>query len=77
MERILTYGQLREIKGLTYCRTHLRRMYDPRGEWYAGFPQPIQIGPARIGWWESEVDEWLRTRPRKELPPQAPDEELE
>jgi len=27
------------------------------------FPQPRRLGPNTIGWLESEVQEWLQTRP--------------
>ncbi len=30
----------------------------------SGFPRPIQLGPNRIGWLTSEIEEWLATRPR-------------
>jgi prophage regulatory protein len=26
------------------------------------FPQPIQLGPNRVGWIESEVDAWIDAR---------------
>jgi predicted DNA-binding transcriptional regulator AlpA len=63
--RLLTYKQLRTEKGITYSRTHLRRISDPASEWYQGFPLPIEVSPGRIGWIEEEVDEWLRSRPRR------------
>ena len=28
------------------------------------FPQPIQLGPKLLGWFEDEVVTWLETRPR-------------
>jgi predicted DNA-binding transcriptional regulator AlpA len=33
------------------------------------FPEPVQIGPNRIGWYADEVDEWLENRPRGFLRP--------
>ncbi len=42
-----------------------------------GFPEPVQVGPNRIGWWESEVDEWLKARPRGYLAPVAQPRETE
>ena len=37
------------------------RLYEMIG---AGeFPSPIQISKGRVGFRESEVDEWIRTRP--------------
>jgi predicted DNA-binding transcriptional regulator AlpA len=31
----------------------------------SGFPQPVEIGPNSIGWWEDEVDEYDRDRRRR------------
>ena len=28
------------------------------------FPQPIQLGPKLLGWFEDEVTAWLEARPR-------------
>ena len=30
------------------------------------FPKPVRLGPGSVGWYESEVDEWIATRPRVE-----------
>ena len=75
--RILTFKELRTEKGLTYCRTHLRRLMDPTSEWYTGFPFPIEVSPGRIGWYEAEVDIWLRSRPRRKPPASSNEEEHE
>ena len=32
------------------------------------FPNQIQLGPNSVGWLESEVYEWLSTRPRSNAP---------
>ena len=32
------------------------------------FPEPVQIGPNRIGWFEDEVSEWLESRTRGFMP---------
>lgn len=32
------------------------------------FPEPIQIGPNKIGWYEDEVAEWVDDRPRGFIP---------
>ena len=29
------------------------------------FPPPIELGPNSIGWYRSEVDAWLQSRPRR------------
>ena len=53
--KILTYGQLRELKGVPYTRRHLRDLIA------AGkFPKEIKLAPGgRIAWDEAEVDQWL------------------
>ncbi|MCY4497059.1 MAG: AlpA family phage regulatory protein [Rhodospirillaceae bacterium] len=28
------------------------------------FPTPVRLGSRSIGWWSSEIPEWLATRPR-------------
>ena len=28
------------------------------------FPQPLQLGPRLLGWFEDEVEAWLEARPR-------------
>lgn len=49
--RLLTFNELKQQKGIPYCRDHLRRKVKA-GE----FPQPIQVGPGRVAWVEEEVD---------------------
>ena len=55
--RILTYPELKSLKGINFCRQHLDRL-----EKAGKFPRRIQISPARIGWLESEVDAWLQSK---------------
>jgi prophage regulatory protein len=52
--RLLTFTDLKQQKGIPYCRDHLRRKVNA-GE----FPQPIEVGPGRIAWVEEEVDAHL------------------
>lgn len=26
------------------------------------FPKRVQIGPNTVGWWEDEIDDWLKSR---------------
>jgi predicted DNA-binding transcriptional regulator AlpA len=56
--KILRYNDLRG-RGVVGSRMTLWRWRkdDPN------FPRPVQIGGG-IGWYESEIDEWLRRRPR-------------
>jgi predicted DNA-binding transcriptional regulator AlpA len=60
--RLLAYKQLGPEKGIWFCRTHIRRISDPKSDWFLEFPAAVQIGPGRIGWWEHELDDWLRKR---------------
>jgi prophage regulatory protein len=52
--RLLTFTELKQQKGIPYCRDHLRRKVNA-GE----FPKPIDFGPGRIAWIEEEVDAYL------------------
>jgi predicted DNA-binding transcriptional regulator AlpA len=29
------------------------------------FPQPLELGPNKVAWKESEIDEWLERLPRR------------
>lgn len=29
------------------------------------FPESVELGPNSVGWYETEVDEWLAARPRR------------
>ena len=31
------------------------------------FPLPVQVSKGRVGWHESEIDEWIRLRPRANI----------
>ena len=54
--RILSLNDLREV-GIYYSRVHIHRLVR------AGkFPTPIKVGQNRIGWIESEIDEWLNAK---------------
>jgi prophage regulatory protein len=62
--RLITFSELRPLKGIGYSRDHLRRK-TRAGE----FPQPIALSERRIGWVEAEVDTWLEERAaRREAP---------
>ena len=54
--KILSLKDLRE-RGILYSRVHIGRLVQ------AGkFPTPIKVGQNRIGWVESEIDEWLNAK---------------
>jgi hypothetical protein len=48
MDKIVTFKELRSY-GINYSRPHLKRLSDPKSEWYQGFPMPVEISPGRIG----------------------------
>jgi len=64
------------ITRVGYCDQHLLRL-EKAGQ----FPRRVQIGPGRVGWLESEIDEFITGRaalrdapvaPRRIAPPRRP-----
>jgi prophage regulatory protein len=59
--RLYTMKKVCELTN--FSRTHIYRKVD------AGtFPKPVKLGVAKIGFWQWEVDEWLKSRPRVAKP---------
>jgi predicted DNA-binding transcriptional regulator AlpA len=61
--RILSRKQLKEQKGVAYSDVHLNRL-----EKQMAFPKRIKLGVGtggRIGWAESEIDQWIAARAAK------------
>ena len=56
--KILTGDEVCQL--VRYSRRHLYRLIDA-----GAFPAPIQLGPKKIVWHESEVLDWLNSRPRR------------
>ncbi len=54
---LLDYSALRDI-GITYCAEHIRRL-----ELSGLFPQRVRLGPGRVAWRLSEIEDWLDSRP--------------
>jgi predicted DNA-binding transcriptional regulator AlpA len=52
--KLLRYCDLKDTRGITYSRRHLRRLEDTRK-----FPMRRMIGPKTPAWVESEVDGYL------------------
>ena len=52
--KLLSFDDLKALKGVPYSRNHVMRLC-AEGK----FPKPINIGPKRIAFLESEVDEWI------------------
>ena len=46
-----------------YSPQHIARL-----EREGKFPQRIQLGTCRVGWLESEVDEWIKARAAERIP---------
>lgn len=57
IRKVLRTHQVLELTGLKKSTVY-RFVKD--GE----FPQPIQLGPKLLGWFEDEVTAWLEARPR-------------
>ena len=56
-DRILRKKEVLEMVGM--CYVSIWKMM-ARGE----FPRSIQISPRAVGWRESEILDWLKSRPR-------------
>ncbi|WP_354244953.1 AlpA family phage regulatory protein [Bradyrhizobium sp. LA2.1] len=55
--RILSYAELSSARGITFSRRHLQRLEDGKK-----FPMRVRLGENRIGWVETEIDEWLSAK---------------
>lgn len=53
--RMLSKRQVREL--VLYSSAHIARL-EAKGQ----FPKRVQLGANRVGWVESEVQDWLRER---------------
>jgi len=58
--RMLSFAELKPVKGIPYCRDHIRRLVN------AGqFPRPVKLGQrqnSRLAWPEPEIDQWQADR---------------
>ena len=50
-----------------YLAVGRSRIYQLRRE--PDFPKPIRLGQRSVGWRRSEIDRWVESRSRVELPP--------
>jgi prophage regulatory protein len=55
--KLLRYCELNETRGITYSRRHLYTMENERQ-----FPRRVPLGENRVGWIETEVDDWLKEK---------------
>lgn len=60
-DRILPWSQVKVISGLS--RTTVWRLQKT-----GDFPASVQVSRNRIGWWQSEILEWRRSRIPRRLP---------
>ncbi|MGE7197549.1 helix-turn-helix transcriptional regulator [Brevundimonas sp.] len=54
-DRLLPWGRVRDMTGIS--RTTAWRMQQS-----GTFPEPVQVSPGRVGWWESELTAWKSAR---------------
>jgi|SRR3989344_323113 len=64
-DRILPWSQVKVISGLS--RTTVWRLQKT-----GDFPASVQVSPNRVGWWQSELLEWKRSRTPRRLPAPRP-----
>lgn len=55
--RILSFDELRTLKGISYSKVHLWRLERDKK-----FPRRVPLGAARHGWSENEINDWLEGR---------------
>lgn len=60
-DRILPWSQVKVISGLS--RTTVWRLQKT-----GDFPASVQVSRNRVGWWQSELLEWKRSRTPRRLP---------
>lgn len=54
-DRLLPWERVQDMAGIS--RTTAWRMQQT-----GTFPAPVPVSPGRVGWWESELTAWKRTR---------------
>jgi len=55
--RMLTYPELKSMKGIPYSRVHIRRL-----RLAGAFPQAVKLGGNTLAWVEAEIDDWLEEK---------------
>lgn len=62
--KILRRKQLEERLGLSRSTIYSKLIPNPNrpNDYDETFPQPIQLGNRAVGWIESEIDEWLKSK---------------
>ena len=59
LRKIVRKPEVREATGLSDAQV-VRKANDPEDD----FPAPVQIGANSTGWFEDEIIEWQKCRPR-------------
>lgn len=52
--KLLNFRELNETRGIGYSRRHLYTLESERK-----FPKRVALGENRVGWIESEIDNWI------------------
>lgn len=55
--KLLNFDELRSEKGISYSKSHLFRLIRTKK-----FPRPVRIGENRIGFVESEIDDFIKLK---------------
>lgn len=55
--KIISRPDLRQVYGIPYTDEHFARL-EKKGI----FPQAINLGPGRVGYIDTEIEEWLQAR---------------
>ena len=56
-QRLVSKKELRTVYGVPYSFQHIARL-EKAGQ----FPQRMQLGPNRVAWYCSEIEEWISVR---------------
>ncbi|WP_050602984.1 AlpA family transcriptional regulator [Ruegeria sp. 6PALISEP08] len=60
-DRILRRPAVEDRTGKS--RSGIYEAINPKSRWYdPTFPKPVKIGLRSVGWFESEVNEWIKGR---------------
>jgi predicted DNA-binding transcriptional regulator AlpA len=57
--KVIRRKAVKERAGLSYPQIW-RKSADPDDD----FPAAVRLGPSSIGWYEDEIDAWVKSRPR-------------
>jgi prophage regulatory protein len=55
--RLLSFDELKPLKGVTYSKAHLWRL-----ERDGKFPKRVRLGDSKHGWVDAEIEDWIASR---------------